>query len=57
MLKVSVFEVVDWVSEEPPGPVDDVDGAGGGVGAAGVGDGGERECVHSLQVRAKGSLQ
>ena len=28
MFKVSVSEVVDGVAQEPPGPVDDVDGAG-----------------------------
>lgn len=39
MLEMSVLEVVDGVPEEPPGPVDNVDGTGGGVGAAGVGDG------------------
>ena len=30
MFEVSVFEVVDGVSEEPAGPVDDVDGGGDG---------------------------
>ena len=30
VLEVSVFEVVDGVSEEPAGPVDDVDGGGDG---------------------------
>ena len=30
MFKVSVFEVVDGVPEEPAGPVDDVDGGGDG---------------------------
>ena len=48
MLEVTILEIIDWVSEEPPGPVDNVDGAGGGVGAAGVGDGRERERVHTL---------
>ena len=35
-MKVSVSEVVDRVAEEPPGPVDDVDG--GGHGGPGGGD-------------------
>ena len=30
MFEVSIFEVVDWISEEPFGPVDDVDGGGHG---------------------------
>ena len=36
MFKVSVSEVVDGVSQEPPGPVDDVDGGGHGGPGGGV---------------------
>ena len=35
-MKLSVSEVVDGVSQEPPGPVDDVDGGGHGCPGGGV---------------------
>ena len=35
-MKLSVSEVVDGVSQEPPGPVDDVDGGGHGGPGGGV---------------------